>query len=347
MSLARPGTRLSVIVFGPLAVLGIATMAVALGSVAIPPLTIFRLLLAQLPFTNIAPDWPATYETIIMQIRLPRVLLVALSGASLAVSGAAYQGLFRNPLADPYLIGVASGAGLGAICAVAFEWPRLMLGTSAIPVAAFIGAALTVTLVYGLGRVGRSAPTTTLILAGVALGTLASAISTFIMLSFSNQAVRVLAFLLGGYGGVGWDSVIAILPFALIGFVVMTLYARPLNILLFDEEQARQLGIEVEQVKLIVITAATLSTAAAVAFSGLIGFVGLVVPHAVRLLTGADHRRLLPLSALAGAGFLMLADLVARTILSPQELPLGIITAFVGVPFFLVLLRRAKHAAFF
>jgi cobalamin transport system permease protein len=206
---------------------------------------------------------------------------------------------------------------------------------------------LTVAVVYYLGRVGRSAPTTTLILAGVVIGTLASSLSTFIMLSVNSQAVRVLSFLLGGYGGAGWDSVIAILPFTLIGFGVMWAYARPLNILLFDEDQARQLGIDVERVKLILIAAATLSTAAAVSFSGLIGFVGLVVPHAMRILFGPDHRRLLPWSALAGAGFLMLADLVARTILSPQELPLGVMTAFAGAPFFLYLLRRAKHAAFF
>ncbi len=340
-------TRIGFMVIGPLLVVGIATLGVGLGSVTIPPLTVFRLLLAQLPFTSITPDWPATYETIIMQIRLPRVLLVALTGASLAISGGAYQGLFRNPLADPYLIGVASGAGLGAIIAISWDAPRVLLGASAIPIAAFCSALLTVALVYGLGRIGQSAPTTTLIMAGVAIGTLASSISTLIMLSLNNNAVRVLGFLLGGYGGAGWDSVVAILPFALIGFAVMIAYARPLNVLLFDEEQARQLGIEVERVKLILVAAATLSTAAAVSFSGLIGFVGLIVPHAVRLVVGPDHRKLLPNSAWVGAGFLVLADLIARTVLSPQELPLGIVTAFAGAPFFIYLLRRAKHAAFF
>ncbi|MEP7199320.1 MAG: iron chelate uptake ABC transporter family permease subunit, partial [Chloroflexota bacterium] len=292
---------------GPLLVCAIAVLGVALGSVAIPPLTVLKLLLAQLPFAHVTADWPATYETIILQIRLPRVLLVALTGASLAVSGGTYQGLFRNPLADPYLIGVAAGAGLGAVSAVAFEWNRSALSVYVIPLAAFGGAGVTVALVYALGRVGRSAPTTTLILAGVAIGTIASSLTTFIMLWVNNRAVQVLGFLLGGYGGGGWDAVVAILPFALLGFAVMLAYARPLNVLLFDEEQARQLGIDVERVKLILIVAATLTTAAAVSFSGLIGFVGLVVPHSMRLLFGPDHRRLLPWSALAGAGFLMLA----------------------------------------
>jgi iron complex transport system permease protein len=339
--------RLGSIVVGPLVVLAIAVLGVAFGSVAIPPITVVKLLLAQLPFAQVTADWPQSYESIILQIRVPRVLLVALTGASLAVSGGTYQGLFRNALADPYLIGVASGAGLGAICAVAFGWDTLPFGSYVIPLSAFAGALLTVLLVYALSRVGRSTPSTTLILAGVAMGTLATSLATFIMLSVNNQAVRVLSFLLGGYGGGGWDSVIAILPFAVFGFIVMLAYARPLNILLFDEEQARSLGIDVERVKTILIAAATLSTSAAVAFSGLIGFVGLVVPHAVRLLSGPDHRRLLPWSALAGAGFLMLADLFARTIQAPRELPLGIVTAIAGAPFFLYLLRRARNAAYF
>lgn len=332
---------------GPLAVLAITLLAVGVGSVAIPPLTVLRVLWAQLPFAHVVPDWPEAFQTIVMQIRLPRVLLVALTGASLATSGAAYQGLFHNPLADPYLIGVASGAGLGAVVAISFEWQRSLLGVSAIPVAAFSTALLTVALVYALGRVGRSAPTTTLILAGVAVGALATAISTYIIMSASNQPARVLSFLLGGYGGAGWDSVVAIAPFALAGSLVLWLYARPLNVLLFDEDQARQLGIDVEQVKIILIATATLCTAAAVSFSGLIGFVGLIVPHALRLVIGPDHRRLLPLSWLAGAGFLMLGDLAARTVIAPQELPLGVVTAFVGAPFFIYLLRRAKHAAFY
>ena len=331
-----------------LGVVVIAVVSVGIGSVSIPPLTTLKILLARLPLLTIHTGWPATFETILFAIRLPRVALVALTGAALASSGAAYQGLFRNPLADPYLIGVASGAGLGAIGAMTL---RLAHPTSvalwAVPLSAFAGALVTVALVYALARVGRRTPTTTLILAGVAVGAFAAALTTFILLRGGQQMLYVMAFLLGGYSDAGWDAVFAVAPFTVVGFALMYLCARPLNLFLFDEEQARQLGIPVERVKLIVVVAATLTTAAAVAFSGLIGFVGLIVPHAARLVVGSDHRRLLPLAALGGAGFLMLADLIARTVIAPEELPLGVVTAFAGAPFFLYLLRHAKHAAFF
>lgn len=321
----------------------IALLSVAIGSVVIPPDITLKILLSRLAALPITPDWPAAYERILMEIRLPRMALVALTGAALACSGAAYQGLFRNPLADPYLIGVAAGAGLGAISAVALRVALPML----IPVCAFAGAVLTVAVVYALARVGGATPVTTLLLSGVAVGTLTTAISTFLLLRLGQQATRLLAFLLGGYGGAGWDSVVAVLPFTVIGCALLYLYARPLNLLLFDADQARQLGLDVERATLAIVVAATLTTAAAVSFSGLIGFVGLIVPHVCRLLIGADHRRLLPLTTLGGAGFLLLADLVARTAIAPEELPLGVVTALVGAPFFLWLLRRAHRAAFF
>ncbi len=333
----------------PLAAIGvviIAILSVGIGSVFIPPLTALQILLS--PVLAMPADLPATFVTILFDIRLPRVLLVAITGAALASSGTAYQGLFRNPLADPYLIGVAAGANLGAIIAMALQTinPRL-IGALALPVGAFIGALVTVAFVYSLARVGNRIPKTTLILAGVAISYLASALGSFILLSLSQHVMRVLAFLLGGYSVAGWDAVLAVTPFFALGFIVMFIYARPLNLLLLDEEQAQQLGVDVERVKRIVVVAATLVTASAVAFNGLIGFVGLIVPHAARFLVGPDHRRLFPLVALGGAGFLMIADLIARTIVAPQELPLGIVTAIAGAPFFLYLLRRAKRAAFF
>lgn len=326
-----------------------ATLSVGIGPVAIPPLTTLQILFAR--FFPATIDDAQTLATILFEIRLPHVALIALSGASLASSGAAYQGLFRNPLADPYLIGVAAGASLGATVMIALQ-PFIPdpFTVFAIPFGAFIGALGTVALVYTLGRVGRRVPTTMLILAGVAIGSLALSINTFLIVNWAGVAERtprLLAYLLGGSSTSGWDAVIAIAPFAILGFAVMYLYARPLNVLLFDEEQAQQLGISVERVKLILVVAATLTTAAAVAFSGLIGFVGLIVPHAARFLVGADHRRLLPLAAVGGAGFLMLADLIAQTIIAPEILPLGVVTAFIGAPFFLYLLRHAKRAAFF
>jgi iron complex transport system permease protein len=328
-------------------VVAIALLSVALGSVFIPPGVTLRILLARLPLLDITPDWPDSFEQILLQIRLPRVALVALTGAALACSGTAYQGLFRNPLADPYLIGVAAGAGLGAIVAIALRGALSLLGASLVPIGAFAGALITVALVYAIGRVGRSTPATTLLLAGVAIGTIATSIATFLLLRMSRQSAQILSFLLGGYGGAGWDAVIAIAPFTLLGCGLLFMCARPLNLLLFDEEQARQLGVDVERVTGLVVVAATLTAAAAVAFSGLIGFVGLVVPHIGRLLVGADHRRLLPLATLGGAGFLLLADLLARTVIAPEELPLGVVTALVGGPFFLWLLRRSRQAAFF
>jgi iron complex transport system permease protein len=341
------GQRLALPV-AALTVLAIAILSVGVGSVAIPPLMALKILVSRLPFIGVAADWPASLAAILLDIRLPRVVLVALTGAALASSGAAYQGVFRNPLADPYLIGVASGAGLGAICVIVLRMrvPQLV-GALGVPLGAFAGALLTVALVYALGRVGRSTPTTMLLLAGVALGALASALTTFVLLRAGRQLGLIAAFLLGGYGSAGWEPVLAVTPFVALGFGVLSVLARPLNLLLFDEEQAHQLGVDVERIKLLAIVAATLTTAAPIAFSGLIGFVGLIVPHGARMLAGADHRRLLPLAALGGAGFLMLADLLARTAIAPEELPLGVVTAFAGVPFFLYLLRRAKNAAFF
>src|SRR6266498_2709720 len=329
------------------ALIAIALLSVAIGSVFIPPGVTLKILLAQFPLLHITRDWPETFEQILLQIRLPRVVLVALTGAALACSGTAYQGLFRNPLADPYLIGVASGAGLGAIGAIALQIAHPVFGPLLVPLGAFAGALVTVALVYAIGQVGRTTPITTLVLAGVAIGALATACATFVLLRMSSQTGRVLAFLLGGYGSSGWSAVLAVAPFTLVGFVLLYLHARPLNLLLFDVEQAQQLGVNVERTALVVIVAATLTTAAAVAFSGLIGFVGLIVPHTARLLVGADHRRLLPLATLGGAGFLLLADLLGRTAIAPEELPLGVITALVGATFFLWLLRRARRRTSF
>jgi iron complex transport system permease protein len=321
-------------------------LSIAIGAVAINPLEAVKILLSRLPFVHLTPDWSITSETILLSIRLPRIILVALTGAALAGSGAAYQGLFRNPLADPYLIGVASGAGLGAVLAMASQWPSSILGFFAVPIAAFIGALLTVLIVYKLAQVGRTTPVTTLILAGVAVGAFATAVTTFLMLQSTNEVRRAIAWMLGGFALGGWEPVIAILPFVLIGSIVLIALSRSLNVLQFGDDQAKQLGLHVERVRLIIIVAASLIAASAVAFSGIIGFVGLAVPHIVRLLWGSDYRRLIPLSILGGAAGLLLADILARSILAPEELPVGIVTAMIGAPFFLWLLRRAKLQAF-
>jgi iron complex transport system permease protein len=314
-------------------------LSIALGSVFIPPTDLIRAL-----FDRSALD--STFATIIYEIRLPHALLIALTGAALAGSGATYQGLFRNPLADPYLIGVASGAGLGAVFVMAQQWPQSLLGFYAIPAAAFLGAIAAVTVVYSIARIGKTVPVTTLILAGVAISSFATALSSFIMLYSNNELRRALAWLLGGAALSGWPPVMAIIPYMLVSLAILLLSGHQLNVLQLGEEQAQQLGLRVERIKLLLIAAASLAAAAAVAFSGMIGFIGLVVPHALRLVWGGDHRRLLPLSMLGGAAALLLADLLARTIFSPEVLPVGILTALAGVPFFLWLLRRAKAQLF-
>ena len=318
--------------------------SVAVGAVFIPPGTVARMLATTLPGLSGSRDWPETFNTIVFQLRLPHTVLIALTGAALAGSGAAYQGLFRNPLADPYLIGVASGAGLGAVLAMSANWPNNLLGYFTIPVTAFLGAILTVAIVYALARSGSALPTTTLILAGVAVGSFASALTSFFMLRSEGEVRRALAWLLGGSTMTGWDPVYAALPYLMLGIGVLLTSGHSLNVLQFGDEQALQLGLPVERIKTIVVLAASLTTATAVAFSGVIGFIGLIVPHLVRLLWGPDYRHLIPLSILGGATALLIADLLARIILAPQELPVGVITALAGAPFFLWVLRRSQAA---
>jgi len=320
--------------------------SIALGAVFIPPETILRILAGQLPIININPDWPNSFSAIILAVRLPHTILVALTGAALASSGAAYQGLFRNPLSDPYLIGVASGAGLGAIFTMSLNWPTNLLGFYLVPVGAFVGAILTVLVVYNLARVEGLVPLTTLILAGVAVGAFASALTSFLMLRSDQQLFRAISFLLGGSPIIGWDPVIAALPYMLIGIGLLTFSGHMLNVLQFGEEEAKQMGLNVDGAKIFIIVVASLTTAVAVAFSGVIGFVGLIVPHIIRIIWGPDYRRLIPLSILGGGSALLLADMLARILLAPSTLPVGIVTAMAGAPFFLWILRRAKREVF-
>lgn len=320
--------------------------SIGLGAVFIPSGTVLRILATQLPGVKIEPDWVASSVVIILSVRLPHAVLIALTGAALASSGAAYQGLFRNPLADPYLIGVAAGAGLGAVIVMSFHWPTSLGGFYLIPIGAFIGAISTVLLVYNLARVNGMVPLTTLILAGVAVGAFASALTSALMLRSDQQIYRAISFLLGGSPMMGWNPVIASLPYMIIGMGLLSFSGHALNVLQFGEEEAKQMGLAVDRAKIFVIVTASLTTAVAVAFSGVIGFVGLIVPHIIRMVWGPDYRRLIPLSILAGATMLLLADMLARIILAPSTLPIGIVTAMFGAPFFLWILRRAKQEVF-
>ncbi len=344
--LARCHGRLYAIVGLSVLLAVVAILAATVGSVRIPFSTVWQVLISKLPLVNMATVWPASAETIILEIRLPRIILAGLTGAALSTAGATYQGLFRNPLADPYLVGVAQGASLGAV--IGFLLPATYsLGPGIVPLFAFAGALASTAIVYGLARVGKTLPVTTLILAGVALGALLGSIVSYLIISSGEKIHGIIFWMMGSFSLSRWSEVRLVLPYVLVGTAVILLYARPLNVMQLDEEQAQQLGINVERVKLILLATATLITAAAVSFVGTIGFVGIIIPHAVRLVWGPDHRFLLPLSVLTGAVFLILADLVARTALAPTEVPIGVITAICGAPFFLYLLRRKKRAVFF
>ena len=330
----------------------VIVFTVTLGSVRIPFYTCFEVLLSRLPFLHIVPSSTgtlsaATLNTIILDIRLPRILLAGLVGPALAVAGATYQGLFRNPLADPYLLGVASGAGLGATIAFLIPFTFSWMAFGAVPLFAFAGAVGAVAIVYSLSRVGKTLPATILILAGVALAAFLSSITSYLFTISGKELHGIIFWLLGGLSLTKWAEVWTVLPCVAVGIIIIWFHARPLNVMQLDEEQAQQLGINVERVKLILLGAATLITSAAVCFTGLIGFVGIIVPHTVRLIWGPDHRFLLPLSTLVGAIFLILADTLAHTILPPTEIPVGVVTAFCGAPFFLYLLRKKKGGYFF
>ena len=278
-------------------------------------------------------------NAILWDIRLPRVVLGALVGAMLAVAGATYQGVFRNPLADPYLLGVAAGAGLGATLAVAYL-PRARL----VPPAAFAGAAVAVAITYALGRsAGRERMGTTLVLAGVTIASFFTAVQTFVQQQHADTLQQVYSWILGRLPSSGWDDVVLLLPYVAVASVVIVLHRRQLDVLSVGDEEASTLGVNVSRVRLLLVVAATLGTAAAVSVAGLIGFVGIIVPHAIRLAGPSSYRMLIPLSLVIGGGFLVLADVVARTALSPAELPIGVVTAFCGAPFFAVVMRTSRR----
>jgi iron complex transport system permease protein len=284
-------------------------------------------------------------DAILWQLRLPRVILGAIVGGTLAAAGAAYQGVFRNPLADPYLLGAAAGAGLGATLTVAYA-PASALTGDVLPVAAFGGAAIAVFAAYALGRsAGVAAGPAALVLAGVTITSFFTAMQTFVQQQHVQTVQEIYSWLLGRLATAGWREVGIVLPYAFSAWLVILAHRRLLDVLAVGDEEAAALGVNVARVRLLVVFAATIGTAAAVAVSGLIGFVGIIVPHTIRLIVGGSYRLLLPLSVLVGAGFLVLADVAARTVMSPAELPIGVVTAFFGAPFFAVVLRTSRRTA--
>jgi len=314
-------------------------LATGIGAVYIHPVEVLRVFY-NLASENLGGDTETAY-TIIWQIRLPRVLLAFLVGASLSSAGAAFQGLLQNPLADPYTIGVSSGAALGATTAILLL-PAGVYTMFIIPAFGFLGAMAALFSVYQLGRVSGRMPVVTVLLAGVVISSFFSALISLNMLFAGEQMRSIFFWLAGGLSMRGWLYVGLIAPCLILGLAVLIFFSRDLNLILLGEEEALSLGVEVERVKKAVLIAASLLTAGAVSVSGMIGFVGLIVPHAMRMLIGPDHRLLYPASVLGGGIFLVFADTFARTVLNPAELPVGIITAFIGAPFFMYLLRRHR-----
>ncbi len=322
--------------------LGVAVFAAAalagltLGPAGIDASRVVGALLDGLPLIEVDHGLSEIQTTILFRIRLPRVVLGALIGAVLAMAGASYQGVFRNPLADPYLLGVAAGAGLGATLAFASGAERWLVAPMA-----FAGGLIAVGVTYLLGRSVGGRTTTSLILAGVAVGAFATAVQTFLIQRRVDVLREVYSWILGRLTTVGWSEVRVMVPYAVVAGAVLYGARRLLDVLSVGDEEARALGVRVERVRVVVVVAATMATAAAVSVSGLIGFVGIIVPHTIRILFGWSYRVILPLSVLFGAAFLVAADLAARTLLAPAELPIGVVTAFFGAPFFVLVLRSS------
>jgi iron complex transport system permease protein len=328
------------------ALLAAIVLASSAGAVPVPPTSIVSMALARAGLTHGAHAWSATDETIVFEVRLPRVVMAALVGAALSTAGVLFQALLRNPLADPYAIGTSGGAALGAALGMTVATQFGFATFTAVPALAFLGAVATTVLVYSLARVGSRTPIVTLLLAGVIVSvTLGYAMSLLLLLNdrYGRDTRLVYVWLLGGVTTVRWTQVAVLAVLVSGGCTLACGWARRLNALSLGEESAASVGLDVERQKAAVILVGSLLTAAAVSAAGLVGFVGLIVPHVARLVGGPNHTRLIPLAMLGGATFLVLADLLARVVAPPTEIPLGIVTAFVGGPLFLYLLRRSRR----
>lgn len=334
----RVGAR-SPLVIAALLLAGAMILSLALGPVTISPADQVSTLLGHVPLLGFRSGAPAVNQAIVWEIRLPRTVLAGLVGAMLAAGGASYQGVLRNSLADPYLLGVAAGAGLGATAVIAAG----RAGTLVLPVAAFAGAVAAVLLTYLVAAAGSErAGGYAVILAGVAVAAMLTAFQTYLQQQNTQQIQQIYTWILGSFSVASWADVRLVLPYIAISLLVLFAHRRVLDVLRVGGDEAAALGVDPERARLVIVGAATLGTAAAVSVSGLIGFVGIVVPHAVRLAAGASYRIVLPVSMVGGAAFLVLADLVARTVQAPSEVPIGVITAVVGGPFFLFVLRSRR-----
>ncbi|GAA3402487.1 FecCD family ABC transporter permease [Paenibacillus hodogayensis] len=332
-------------VAGMLLLLVSVVVSLSLGSAHIPVLQVWGILLKQIPWIgdSVTAVWPQSSEQIIMKVRLPRIVLGILVGAALSVAGAGFQGVLRNPLADPYTLGVASGASVGAAFLILFGLHYALFGIWTIPIVAFATGLLTLWIVFRLAGVQGKFRTETVILSGVVVSAFLGALVSFMVALASDRIVNeILFWLMGSLSLRGWPYTTVVLPYLLIGAVILIPMGRPLNLFAIGERHAAHLGVRVDRTKWIVLLVSTILTAAAVSVCGVIGFVGLITPHLVRLMVGPDYRLIIPLSLLFGGIYVLWADTLARMVLSPTEIPLGVVTAFLGAPFFAYLLSRQK-----
>ncbi|HUL62900.1 MAG TPA: iron chelate uptake ABC transporter family permease subunit [Methanocella sp.] len=324
----------------------VAIVSMAMGPASVAPGEVVAILASKVPGLGglVSPTWSRGSEDIVIAIRLPRVLLGLLVGASLGLAGVTTQGVFRNPMADPYILGISSGAALGASVVILAGFGA-GLSSYGIVAGAFAGALVGAFLVFYIARAQRRAPVETLLLAGIAVSAFFSAITYFLMYVSGRKLNQIVFWVMGALWNSTWSDVALLAPFLLVGGVVVYAFARDLNVMVLGEEDAAHLGTDVPRTRTILLVASALLAAAAVAVSGIIGFVGLIIPHMMRLVLGPDHRVLIPASLLVGASFLTLADTFARTVMQPSEMPVGIVTAAIGAPFFVYLLARRKRGA--
>lgn len=334
-------------IFELIALLFIAMIvAVSVGSADLSVMDSLRMVLNKIPFISgmvDTSDIGTTYETIIWKVRMPRILLSALAGGALAVVGAAFQGVFKNSLADPHILGVSSGAALGATLAMMTGIYINFLGLGTIGVFAFAGALVTVFLVYRVSKINGEISTTSMLLTGTAISTMLSAVISLLMTFNNDKIVKVYMWTMGSFSSATWEKVSFLSFFVCIGTAILIGFARKLNVLMMGEEDAKCLGINTEKTRRVIIVVASLLVAATVSVSGVIGFVGLIVPHCVRMISGSDNRRLMPYAFFVGAIFLTVCDTMARTIAAPTEIPVGIITSIFGAPYFIVLVLTRKR----
>ncbi|WP_439676739.1 FecCD family ABC transporter permease [Embleya sp. MST-111070] len=325
------------------ALVGAVVLGLVVGAADLPARGVVLALLDELPLVHVDHGLSPVQHAVLMDLRLPRVLAAVAVGGLLALAGAGYQGVFRNPLADPYLLGAASGAGLGATLVIVYAHGDSVGGVPVVPLASFVGAMGGVLLAYAIGATAnRSGGTANLVLAGVAVAQFLAAAQTYVQSANTDELRRIYSWIFGRLSGIGWADLRMVLPYALLSTVVLILHGRLLDVMSVGDEEAAGLGVRAGRVRLVVLLAASLATASAVAISGLIGFVGIVVPHLVRRFVGGSYRRVLPMSLLCGATFLVLTDVLARTLTAPGELPIGVVTAFVGAPFFVLVLRGTR-----